>query len=44
MPFKSAAQRKWMYATNPAMAAKWEAHTPSDKKLPKKVSRKKKAK
>ena len=41
MPFKSQAQRAWMYANDPKMAAKWEEHTPKDKKLPKK---KKKAK
>lgn len=41
MPFKSEQQRKWMYATNPKMAAEWEAHTPPNKKLPKKVSKKK---
>jgi hypothetical protein len=39
MPFKSEAQRKWMYANDPKMAAKWEAHTP-EKKLPKKVKKK----
>jgi hypothetical protein len=44
MPFKSEQQRKWMYATNPKMASEWEAHTPANKKLPKKVQRKKKDK
>jgi len=39
MPFKSEAQRKWMYANDPKMAKKWEAETPS-KKLPKKVKKK----
>lgn len=42
MPFKSQAQRKWMYSQKPAMAKKWEAHTPKKKKLPKKVSKKRK--
>ncbi len=42
MPFKSQAQRKWMYANDPAMATKWEQHTPERKKLPKKVKKKKK--
>jgi hypothetical protein len=42
MPFKSQAQRKWMYATHPKMAKQWEEHTP-DKKLPKKVKNGKKA-
>ena len=36
MPFKSEAQRRWMYATHPKMAKKWEKHT-SKKKLPEKV-------
>lgn len=38
MPFKSEAQRRWMYANKPKMAKKWEKHTPKNKKLPKKVS------
>jgi len=38
MPFKSEAQRGWMYANEPAMAKRWEAHTPKGKKLPKKVN------
>jgi len=25
MPFKSKAQRRWMYANNPEMAAEWDA-------------------
>jgi len=28
MPFKSQAQRKWMYANMPEMAAQWEDETP----------------
>ena len=40
MPFKSKQQRKWMYANDPKMAAKWEAHTPKGKALPKKVKKK----
>lgn len=39
MPFKSQAQRKWMYANDPRMAEKWEEHTPKGKKLPKKVKK-----
>lgn len=35
MPFESESQRKWMYSNNPAMAARWEAHTPKGKKLSK---------
>lgn len=37
MPFKSRAQRAWMYANHPAMAARWQAHTPKGAKLPRKV-------
>lgn len=33
MPFESQAQRGWMYANHPAMAKRWEAHTPK-KHLP----------
>ena len=42
MPFKSKAQRAWMYAHDPSMAKEWEAHTPKGTKLPEKVSGKKK--
>ena len=41
MPFKSKAQKKWMYANKPQMAALWQAETPKNKKLPNKVKRKK---
>jgi len=41
MPFKSEAQRAWMYSHDPEMAKKWEAHTPKNKKLPKKLGVKK---
>lgn len=44
MPFKSQAQRKWMYANDSEMAEKWEAHTPKGKKLPKKVKKRAKRK
>ena len=37
MPMKSQAQRRWMWATHPKMARRWEAHTP-DKSLPEKVA------
>jgi hypothetical protein len=40
MPFVSKQQRKWMYANDPEMAAKWEEHTPKNKPLPKKVKKK----
>ena len=39
MPFKSEAQRKWMYANKPEMAARWQKHTPKGKKLPKRVKK-----
>lgn len=39
MPLKSQAQRKWMHANKPGMAAQWEKETPKGKKLPKKVSK-----
>lgn len=41
MPFKSQAQRAFMYAKHPEIAKKWEKHTPKGKKLPKKVKKKK---
>ncbi|MCX6794808.1 MAG: hypothetical protein NTY31_02385 [Candidatus Falkowbacteria bacterium] len=41
MPFKSQAQRKWMFANKPEMAEKWAKETPKDKKLPKKVKKNK---
>jgi hypothetical protein len=41
MPFKSQAQRKLMYAKHPEMAKEWEEKTPKNKKLPKKVAKKK---
>jgi hypothetical protein len=34
MPFQSEAQRRWMHATHPEMAERWEKETPK-KKLPK---------
>jgi hypothetical protein len=40
MPFKSQAQRKWMFANKPEMAEKWAKETPTGKKLPKKVKAK----
>jgi len=40
MPFQSEAQRKHMYANDPAMAREWENKTPKNKKLPEKVTRK----
>jgi hypothetical protein len=44
MPFKSQAQRAYLYANEPAVAQKFEEHTPKGKKLPKKVANSKSAK
>ena len=38
MPFQSDAQRRWMYATDPKMADKWQTETPKGADLPEKVS------
>jgi len=42
MPFKSEKQRAWMYANKPEMAKRWQAETPSGKKLPTRIRYKKK--
>lgn len=39
MPFVSKAQRAFMYANHPAMAAEFQAATPAGKKLPEHVRR-----
>jgi hypothetical protein len=44
MPFKSQAQRAFMYANHPKMAKEFESATPKGKKLPKKVKKKKEKK
>lgn len=41
-PFVSEAQRRWMHTNDPEMAERWEDHTPKGKKLPEKVSSKRK--
>jgi hypothetical protein len=41
MPFKSQAQRKWMFANKPEMAKRWAKETPKGKALPKKVKKNK---
>ena len=41
MPFKSEAQRAWMYANHPEMAAQWEKDTPKGRKLKIRVNKKK---
>lgn len=43
MPFRSEAQRKWMFATHPEMAKRWAAETPKVKRLPVKVKKRKAA-
>ena len=43
MPFLSEAQKGWMYSNKPEMAKRWQKHTPKGKKLPKHVSKEKKA-
>jgi hypothetical protein len=40
MPFKSKAQKGWMYANKPAMAKRWQKETPKGKALPKRVGKK----
>lgn len=39
MPFKSEAQRKWMWANKPKMAKGWEKHTPDNADLPEHVKK-----
>lgn len=39
MPFKSKAQRRKLYATNPKLAKEFEAKTPKGTKLPEKVTK-----
>lgn len=41
MPFKSQAQRAWMYANDPKMADRWQRET-GKKELPKKINKRKK--
>lgn len=41
MPFRSEAQRRWMFATHPAMAKRWARETPEGAKLPEHVKRRK---
>ena len=42
MPFKSRSQARWMFAKKPKMAKEWASKTPSIKKLPNKVRKKRK--
>lgn len=39
MPFKSQAQRNFMYAKHPAIAKRFQEETPPGKKLPRHVGR-----
>ena len=39
MPFKSEAQRRWMYANKPRMAARWQKETGKGADLPEKVEK-----
>lgn len=39
MPFKSEAQRHYLYAKEPAVAAKFESKTPKGANLPEKMSK-----
>lgn len=43
MPFKSDSQRKFLYATDPKLAAKFAKETPKGANLPEKVAARKKA-
>ena len=42
MPFKSQAQRAYLYANEPKVAKEFAKETPKGKKLPKKIVKKKK--
>lgn len=37
MPFRSKAQRRWMYANNPEMAQEFEKETPNSQALPARI-------
>lgn len=39
MPFKSQQQRKYLYARHPKLAKEFEAETPKNKRLPKRVKK-----
>lgn len=44
MPFKSDAQRRFMYARHPEIAKRWQKHTPKGADLPERVGKKPKEK
>ena len=39
MPFKSEAQKKFMFANHPAIARRWANEYPNQKDLPKKIQK-----
>jgi hypothetical protein len=41
MPFKSDAQRRFMYAKHPGIAKRWSSEYPEQGELPERVDRKK---
>jgi hypothetical protein len=43
-PYKSDAQRKFMHAKHPKIAARWDKEYPNQKNLPEHVKKKKKKK
>jgi hypothetical protein len=43
MPFRSQAQRRYLYAKHPEVAKEFEAATPKGKKLPERVKKNAKA-
>ena len=43
MPFKSEAQRRFLYATDPKLAAEFARKTPKDASIPEKVAARKSA-
>lgn len=43
MPFKSEAQRRYLFAKEPEVAKRWAKKTPKNAKLPERVSKKKKS-
>lgn len=44
MPFKSKAQRGFMYSQHPDIAKRWSKETPKGKKLPAHAAKKRKSK
>ena len=44
MPFKSVAQKGYLWSEHPDIAARWSKETPNQKSLPKHVKKKKESK